>query len=217
MTNKTGWLTPHPGNDGWCVVLSSSHTDCADCSLPHNNMLYLRSISKLYHSQIFWPDNQSNSYQIHGVRTMDTFRIIKSLANHLLSLSILLLWQDRQTIWSVYSLSVLVYIWLAAEMITERLTNSETELVLFHFPFISIQQGAWLSEWLDQPPSTCRTCPISNFKVSMFLCDCWYNTHHHHIYRHLSFSLLSYLFIRGNICRKYFLNSYSYCKTSSPT
>ena len=75
--------------------------------------------------------------EIHGVRTMDTFRIIKSLANHLLSLSILLLWQDRQTIWSVYSLSVLVYIWLAAEMITERLTNSETELVPFHFPFIS--------------------------------------------------------------------------------
>ena len=58
---------------------------------------------------------------IHRVRTMDTFWIIKSLTNHLLSsfLSILLLWQD--------------------EMITERLTNSETELVLFHFPFISIQ------------------------------------------------------------------------------
>ena len=39
------------------------------------------------------------------------------------------------------SLSPGVHLILAAEMITERLTNSETELVPFHFPFISIQQG----------------------------------------------------------------------------
>ena len=99
--------------------------------------------------------------EIHGVRTMDTFRIIKSLANHLLSLSILLLWQDRQTIWSVYSLSVLVYIWLAAKMFTERLTTVAIRQSFISFPFhfyptllrerTVIEHCDWSVKWILAP------------------------------------------------------------------
>ena len=92
-----------------------------------------------------------NILQIHGVRTMDTFWIIKSLTNHLLSIfpihfapmtgqtNNLICWQSLSP---------------GLHLISSRNDHGEinwcsrqTELVPFHFPFISIQLCSEREQW----------------------------------------------------------------------